>query len=77
MRTTEKRRKSQPKKNVKNKKTEFIPYNENVAYEFYDNPNELCDRLRFLIASRAAGNTNHAQEINSLIAELRESGYIQ
>lgn len=57
--------------------TEFIPYNENVAYEFYDDPNELCDRLRLLIASRAAGNTNHAQEINSLIAELRESGYIK
>lgn len=57
--------------------TEFIPYSENVAYEFYDDPNELCDRLRLLIASRAAGNSNHAQEINSLIAELRESGYIK
>lgn len=56
--------------------TEFIPYNENVAYEFYDDPNELCDRLRLLIASKTAGNTNHMQEINSLIAELRESGYI-
>lgn len=75
------------KKNKKKKKkddattgsgieTEFIPYNENVAYEFYDNPNELCDRLRLLIASKAAGNTNHVQEINSLISELRESGYI-
>lgn len=57
--------------------TEFIPYSENVSYEFYDDPNDLCDRLRLLIASRAAGNTNHAQEINSLIAELRESGYIK
>lgn len=57
--------------------TEFIPYTDNVAYEYYDDPNELCDRLRLLIASRAAGNTNHAQEINSLIAELRETGYVK
>lgn len=72
-------------KEVKNRKdklgsgieTEFIPYNENVAYVFYDDPNELCDRLRALLASRAAGNMNHVQEINSLIAELRESGYIK
>lgn len=56
--------------------TDFIPYNENVTYEYYDNPNELCDRLRLLTASRAAGNSNHAQEINSIIDELRESGYV-
>lgn len=55
---------------------EFIPYMENVAYEFYNDPNELCERLKLLIASRVAGNTNHAQVINSLVAELRESGYI-
>lgn len=51
---------------------DFIPYNESIAYEFYDDPNELCDRLRLLIASRAAGNSNHIQEINSIISELRE-----
>lgn len=56
--------------------SEFIPYKPNTSYEFYDNPNELCDRLRLLIASRVAGNSNHSQEINSIIGELRESGYI-
>lgn len=74
-----------PKENKKKEKTEkrgsgievdFIPYNENVAYEFYDDPNELCERLRLLVASRAAGNSNHSQEINSIISELREAGVI-
>lgn len=72
-----KKKQKKQKKSGSGIETEFIPYNENVAYEFYDDPNELCDRLRLLIASRSAGNTNHAQEINSLIAELRESGYIK
>lgn len=51
--------------------------NNNVAYEFYNDPNKLCDRLRLLITSRGTGNSNHAQEIISLISELRESGYIK
>lgn len=56
----------------------FIPYNINdhVIYEYFDDPNELCDRLRLLVSSRMAGNTNHMQEINSIIEELRELKYI-
>lgn len=56
----------------------FIPYNESnrIVYEYFDDPNELCDRLRLLISSRMAGNTNHMQEINSIIEELRELDYI-
>lgn len=50
----------------------FIPYAENIVYEYYDNPNELCDRLRLLVSSKSAGNSNHDQEINSIIEELRE-----
>lgn len=76
MKKVAKEAKSKQKKKGGNIETEFIPYMENVAYEFYDDPNELCERLKLLIASRVAGNTNHAQEINSLVAELRESGYI-
>lgn len=70
------------KENMKGKKggggieVDFIPYNENIVHEFYDDPNELCERLRLLIASRAAGNSNHSQEINSIISELREAGVI-
>lgn len=55
---------------------DFIPYNENIVHEFYDDPNELCERLHLLIASRAAGNSNHMQEINSIITELREADVI-
>lgn len=57
-------------------KKSFIPYNQNIVYEYYDDPNELCDRLRLLIASKGAGNTNHDQEVNSIIEELRERGII-
>lgn len=56
----------------------FVPYTRNsrIVYEYFDDPNELCERLRLLTASRAAGNTNHAQEINSIVEELRELGHI-
>lgn len=56
----------------------FIPYNINnrIIYEYFDDPNELCERLRLLVSSRKAGNTNHMQEINSIIEELRELEYI-
>lgn len=52
----------------------FIPYNVNnrIIYEYFDDPNELCDRLRLLVSSKRAGNSNHMQEINSIIEELRE-----
>lgn len=57
---------------------DFIPYNINsrIIYEPYADANELYSRLRLLVSSRAAGNTNHLQEINSLIVELHELGYI-
>lgn len=55
----------------------FIPYNANIVYEYYDDPNELCDRLKLLISSKGAGNTNHDQEINSIVEELRERGIIE
>lgn len=52
----------------------FIPYNvkNRIVYEYFDDPNELCDRLRLLISSKMAGNSNHMQEINSIVEELRE-----
>lgn len=77
------RRRSQQKQQKKisiNKKSDveknFIPYSDNIVYEYYDDPNELCDRLNLLIASQKAGNTNHNQEINSIIEELRERGIV-
>lgn len=63
--------------NGKGLEKEFIPYTNNIAYEYYDDPNEICDRLRLLLSSKAAGNSNHDQEINSIIEELRESNIIE
>lgn len=55
----------------------FIPYSENIVYEYYDNPNDLCERLKLLLSSKSAGNTNHNQEINSIIHELRHRHIIE
>lgn len=49
-------------------------WKKNVDYVYWDDPNELIDRLRLLIASRNAGNTGLDNEIISIIEELRESG---
>lgn len=54
----------------------FIPYNSNIVYEYYDDPNELCDRLKLLVSSQIAGNSNHNQEINSILEELHERNII-
>lgn len=46
------------------------------VFEYYNNPNELVNRLRLLIASTHAGHNNHNNEITSLVEELREEGVI-
>lgn len=43
-----------------------------VEYIYFDDVNELVERLKLLIASQIAGNTNHNNEIVSIIEELRE-----
>lgn len=46
-------------------------------YIYWDNPNEIVDRLRLLIASQHAGNNNHSNEIISIVEELREANIIE
>jgi len=41
-----------------------------------NDPNELCARLRLLMASQAAGHTGHKREINAIISKLRADKYI-
>lgn len=48
----------------------------NTDFIYWDDPNELIDRLKLLVASRDAGNTGVDGEIISILKELRESGYI-
>jgi len=38
---------------------------DNRGYKYWDDPNELIERLRLLLASESAGNTNHKNEIVS------------
>lgn len=46
--------------------------NGNPEYIYFDDPNELVDRLRLLYGSQEAGNNGHKNEINSIIEELLE-----
>lgn len=48
----------------------------NSEYVYWDNPNELVDRLRLLYASNSAGHTGHRNEIISILEELREADII-
>ena len=50
--------------------------NVNTDYVYWDDPNELVDRLRLLLASQAPGNPSHNNDIISIIEELREAGII-
>ena len=47
-----------------------------IDYIYWNDPNELVDRLQLLEASRQAGNNAHNNEISSIIEELREAGLI-
>lgn len=51
-------------------------YNKNVDYVYWDDPNELVERLKLLNASRDAGNSGLDNEIISIVEELREAGII-
>lgn len=46
-------------------------------YKYWDDPNELVDRLRLLIASKNAGNNNHNNEIIAITEELVEANIIE
>jgi len=47
------------------------------SFSYWDDPNELVDRLCLLHASRQAGNTNVSNEILSIESELRQASYIR
>lgn len=56
---------------------ELKRYKSNTDYIYWDDPNELIERLKLLIASKSAGNSNHDNEIISIIEELKEAGIIK
>lgn len=68
------------KKTKKKKKTgagAFVPLEQKRTYVYWDDPNELVERLALLVASKEAGNTGLEREILSIEEELREGGYIR
>ena len=44
---------------------------------YWDDPNELCERLQLLVTSADTGNNGHRNEIISIVEELREAGLIK
>jgi len=51
--------------------------NDNVIdYVYWDDPNELVNRLWLLDASHWAGNNSHDTEMLSTIEKLRDAGLI-
>lgn len=52
-------------------------YNEKpIEYVYWDNINELVDRLKLLVASKEAGNNSLDNEIIAIINELKEANII-
>lgn len=49
---------------------------EKFDYVYWDDPNEIVERLRLLISSTSAGHNAHNNEILSIIEELREANVI-
>lgn len=47
-----------------------------IDYRYWDNPDELVNRLRLLVSSKTAGHTGHDNEIISIIEELKEANLI-
>lgn len=50
---------------------------QNVDYVYWNDPNEMVERLRLLLSSQQAGNNSHNNEITSILEELRESNIIK
>lgn len=48
-----------------------------IDYIYWDDPNELVERLRLLISSKSVGHTAHNNEIISIIEELYEADLIE
>lgn len=47
-----------------------------VRHEQWDDPNELVERLRLLVASVAADNNSHNNEMQSINEKLTEEGIL-
>lgn len=70
--------KNSPKTAIIPTSTSLMTYSEQPKqYIYWDDPNELINRLKILHASQLVGNNNHRNEINSILEELREADIIE
>ena len=53
-----------------------ITKNNKTDYVYFDDPNELVDRLELLVSEKSARNNFQNNEIQSIIEELYECGLI-
>lgn len=62
----------------KNIQNDYMIYDKSkkAAYTYWDDPNELVERLQLLTASKSAGHSGHNNEIISILEELREANII-
>lgn len=82
----DKKQRSSTRKRIKPKKyshtgSGLLPSNIQFSknkreYIYWDNPNELVDRLQLLLASKQSGHTGHDNEIISIVEELKEANII-
>lgn len=49
---------------------------DNIEYVYWNDPNEIVERLKLLISSQSAGHNDHTNEILSIIEEMREENII-
>lgn len=68
----------QHRQQMKKLPTVYKTFNRTAAYDYkyWDDPNELVDRLRLLVSSQTAGHTGHNNEIIAIIEELQEAKII-
>lgn len=64
-------------KGLKNEAHMVLDEDRPSEYVYWDDPNELCERLRLLMDEKGAGHTGHNNEIISIIEELTERGIIK
>jgi len=55
----------------------FLSREHKSDYVYWDDPNELIDRLQLLAASYQAGSKSHTNEIMSILEEVREADLIE
>ncbi len=48
-----------------------------ASYIYWNNVNELVDRLRLLISLKSAGHSGYTNEIISIIEKLREENVVE